>query len=95
MLINKQLILKHRLRIIQKPVAMKTTPTILGNLGLQITFHFPRQKTLYRTITYPTRLATPGYGNRSCLNLTTYKAVNIACRENVIISVCSEVSESK
>lgn len=74
---------------------MKTTPIILGNLGLQITFYFPHRKTLYRTITYPSRLANPSYGNRSCLNLNTNKAVNIACREEVIVSVNSEVSENK
>jgi hypothetical protein len=68
---------------------------ILGNLDLQVAFTFPGRKTVYRTITYPPKLASPSYGRRSCLNLTTNKAENIACSKEVVISLISEHSESK
>jgi hypothetical protein len=74
---------------------MKEQQTRLGDLGLQVAFHFPHQKTNYRTITYPTRMANPKYGNRYCLNLTTNKAVNLACNQDVVlIPINSEVFES-
>jgi hypothetical protein len=79
----------------KQPVAMKDQKPRLGDLGLQIAFRLPRQKTNYRTIMYPSRLANKYYGNRACLNLKTNKAVNIACsQEVVLITVNSEVSES-
>jgi hypothetical protein len=62
---------------------MKPQQLKLGDLSLQVTFRFPRNKTLYRTITYPLRPATPTYGNRSCLNLTTNKAENLQCNRSV------------
>jgi hypothetical protein len=68
---------------------MKNPPKpvlILGSLDLQVAFRFPRQKTLYRTITYPLRPATPSYGSRACLNLSTNKAENLLCNKEVIIS---------
>jgi len=62
---------------------MQTQTLRLGDLGLQVTFIFPRQETQYRTITYPAKPARPYYGNRSCLNLSTNKAENLQCNKAV------------
>jgi hypothetical protein len=74
---------------------MKNPKAILGSLELQTAFHFPGRKTGYRVLTYPPRPVTPKYGNRACLNLRTNKAENIQCKREVVISLNSEVSESK
>lgn len=63
----------------------KSPVLILGNLNLQVAFHFPRRKTIYRTITHPLRPASPMYGSRSCLNLKTNKAENLLCNQPVIL----------
>jgi hypothetical protein len=64
----------------------KSPVLILGNLDLQVAFHFPRCKTIYRTITATPKPSTPSYGKRACLNLSTNKAENIACKRQVVIS---------
>jgi len=69
---------------------MKNPKTYLGDLGLQVTFHFPQRKTYYRTITYPERKANPYDGNRACLNLTTNKAVNLECKRVVTFPVLKD-----
>jgi len=57
--------------------------TILGNLGLQDSFKFPGQKTVYRTLTYGPSSANPWHGTRECLNLSTNKSEKIACNKEV------------
>jgi hypothetical protein len=56
---------------------------ILGNLDLQVAFRLPGAETTYRTITHPPKPASPGYGARECLNLTTNKAEKLACKKEV------------
>jgi hypothetical protein len=71
-------------------------PITLGSLGLQVAFSLPGNETTYRTLTYPSRVANPQYGKRACIDLTTNKAVNLDCKQEVVlIIVNSEVSESK
>lgn len=65
---------------------MKSPVLILGSLDLQVAFHFPRSKTIYRTLTYASRLANPSYGNRACIDLNTNKVVNLLCNQPVVIN---------
>lgn len=64
---------------------MKQTKTTvkLGTLGLGETFHFPRCKTVYRTIDYRPSNTNISYGTRSCFNTRTGKAELIACSKKV------------
>lgn len=62
---------------------MKAQRLRLGDLDLQVTFHFPGNKTKYRTITHPQRSGNKYWGSRSCLNLTTNKAESLLCKKVV------------
>jgi hypothetical protein len=60
-------------------------PLRLGDLDLQVAFHFPEEKTRYRTITYPQRSGNKYWGSRECLNLSTNKAEKLECNKPVVL----------